>query len=263
MGEVVPEERRGRLALTAGPGTRIRPIVEPAPQQTNLAPSSEQGAIVLPPGAYLVEIGFARPTTADVLIEALAAMGWQDDPILDASSEKPHVRSGLWTSDEDLKPSRSRHRFIGALAGPRQIAISNTPLVRWRAVLAVPFDPFAPMRNTIVPFELEDGVLYALRFTSRLRGHSSRLAVLEGLEEMGFQIDKLVEMRSRTRVPGRDASISVWYATGTWRKVSSLVTEADPFLFEDVARLEPPETLSSPIPTETEHPHVEERTPSL
>lgn len=184
--------------------------------------------MLLVPGIYLVEIDLARPVLPDVLARGLHDMGWSsiafDRETLLSTSSPPFLL-----------------RFVGRL--DRSIETQDTPFVRWGHVSTVPFDVFGPMRLKVHPFRLFCGGTYGLRFMARMRSQEKRSDVLATLQEEGFQILKLSELKNNTRLPGRPgASVSFWYAIGVWTKPSSFVTTEYPFYFEDVAEIGPRET---------------------
>ena len=180
-------------------------------------------AAVLRPGTYYVEMYFARPMPDRApLLSALNARGWERI-ILDQRESHPT------TIGEDFS---TRQRYIGTLA--RAIRVRDSAAVRWIDVVPVGIDVHADLQQNVTPFELEPGVTYELRWTSRLR-QSSRVAVQKALEIMKWEPRRVIALKKNMKLPGiPNASTTLWYGTAVWRGPRSFVVSADPLFFEDV-----------------------------
>ena len=180
--------------------------------------------MLLLPGIHLVEIDIARPVLADALVNGLRMMGWTE----------------IALDRETLASSAPfQLRFVGRLG--RAIETQDTANMVWSHASDVPFDIFGPMRLKVSPFQLLQGGTYALWIMARMRSHEKRADVATTLENEGFRVAKLSELKNNTRLPGRPgASVSFWYAIGDWTKKSSYVNTEYPFYFENVAEIAPP-----------------------
>lgn len=130
-----------------------------------------------------------------------------------------------------------RFRFVGHLDAP--LRLTNQPgLTRWLYVQPINVEPFDMLRLQLVPYPLEHGKTYEMKFLSRMRSQPTRRAVCEGLMAMGFRPLKLAALKKNMRMPGRSgASVTLWYGVGRWEKPDSVVVADDPFYFEDLKEL--------------------------
>ena len=199
--------------------------------------------------AYVVDLEISRGVPLDVLLLGLRRMGW-GEIVVDDSSGGEVVR------------------FVGRPL--RAIEAVDTDLVRWARVEAPPtagerdghgIDFFGEPRLRLFPFRLKRDHLYALHLMMRnadLRGsgQTGRASVIERLERMGFDLSDSagpfvrlsgradrrtrgpIEVRKNQRLPDKpNASVSLWYAVGRWRRAESYVNGDDPFYFESVAEV--------------------------
>lgn len=178
------------------------------------------------------------------LLSALTARGWeriildQRDGISDsgqADKRSLGLEDGETERRKDGKTDpdfSSRQRFIGTLA--RSVRIRDSAAVRWLDVEPIGIDVHADLQQNVTPFELEPGVAYELRWTSRLR-QSSRVAVQKALEIMKWEPNRVIALKKNMKLPGiPNASTTLWYGTAVWRGPRSFVVSADPLFFEDV-----------------------------
>lgn len=216
----------------------------------------------LEPGPHLVELSIARPVHGTVLLQALAAMGWTDGdggpPVLDQSQHDREVpfeapdeetrariealRSSWteWSDGRDAVEGETRVRFVGQLE--RAIEHVDTEDLVWIGATPIGFDPFADIRKNVVPFPLEGGRAYDVRFISRMKAQATRSSVLAVLALMGFRPLRLACLKKNMRLEGRrDVDCAVWCGAAIWEGPRTVLHAEDLLTFEDVAATGPVE----------------------
>lgn len=199
---------------------------------------------VLTPGDVCAEWSLYRPTDRDALVNGLAVLGLDvdegrigldDSKVLQATPESP-----------------ARFRFVGTLR--QAICPRDTPSIRWKHARNVQFDVFGDVNLRPGFFPLVQATRYEMRIFARMRSTPTEQGVEEALKNMGFAEPKLILLKRDIRLPGRNgASVSQWYAEGTWTKGQTYATDFDPILIEDLAALGPvakPETVIDSAPVE-------------
>lgn len=195
----------------------------------------------LGPGPVLVEIYLTTAIPKRALFDGLRAMGFQTamlafleydaDADEDEESESETGRDGMTA------------RFLGKLG--RAIVPTSTDVIEWIESSPIGFDVFRPIESLAkafcVPFVLEPGVEYELRFVARNKSFPDSDAVAEALDDMGgFNVRELISLRpdllSKLEEEERDA-YSVWYGRAKWEGMMSAITPEDPFFFADMKKL--------------------------
>ena len=213
------------------------------------------GPIVLAPGPYIIELATARPIDSKALLDGLAVIGFSDGddgpPALDASQndrtsevayppEQAARLAALATFQEWARPpegAASSFRFVGVLKS--ETVLQDTADVRWDFAGEVRFDPFADIRKTVVPFPLEEGRIYDVRFISRMKAQATRQRVLEALAIMGFRPATLSCLKKNIRLEGRSGTdCALWCGRVVWEGPRTVLTVEDPLSFEDVVEVE-------------------------
>lgn len=185
-----------------------------------------QDGDVLEPGEHLIELETVRILPREVLTEGMRRIGFGE--VLIDQSEPPQGRSALVR----------HHRLVGRL--DRAVTIANRDDTRWTYArhLKTPNVTTPPTRLKIEAFDLHPGRVYEARFISRMRSQPTRDMVDHDLREMGWEVLKLAALRRDVRDPKRpNVSKTVWFGILFWDSPESLITEDEPFVFEDVTAL--------------------------
>ena len=184
----------------------------------------EEGDL-LEPGDYLVELETIRALPREIMAEGFRRHGFAE------------VRADLSIRPHEKRSLVHEHRFLGRLARP--IRVRNQDDARWTYARKLKMDALATdLRFKLTPFSLVPGKLYECRFLSRMRTQPTRAMVENDLSEMGWDSLHLSALRSDTKIPGRtNASVTLWFGIMIWDGPESMVSEDDPFYFEDVVEV--------------------------
>ncbi len=130
------------------------------------------------------------------------------------------------------------YRFIAHVPFP--LLLKNGAGSWWRRIAPIQVDAYGPAPLQVIPFGLDSGKTYDVRFFSRDKKGSSRGDIGTLLEGFGFAPDILVLRRRNVRLPRRsNLSLSEWVASGVWKGPATLLTREEPFLFADVKAAAP------------------------
>lgn len=176
----------------------------------------------LAPGYHLIELATAVPCRQDVLLAGLSRIGFQ----------------GIRTDRSRPIPSFAvrEHRFIGDLK--QAVMLHQKDAMQWTFARPLSVDVGRSIRTfrlRLEAFELEPGTLYEALFLTRERSQPTRAIVEQHLSEMGFIPIKLVSLQDDIRLDTRpDTSVAIWFGLLEWDAPASVLTEEDPFYFEDL-----------------------------
>jgi hypothetical protein len=127
----------------------------------------------------------------------------------------------------------ARFRFMASV--PTPLELEDTPVIRWLYAQKLSIAPWDTIRQNFVPTPLRHGRVYEFRILAHDRTAPTRDSVKEQLARMGFAPMKLINLKRHMRMPGRQgASLSLWWGMGQWAKATSVVTQEDPFIFDEV-----------------------------
>ena len=180
---------------------------------------------ILEPGGHLVELATNVPCRQDLLLGGLQRIGFKN-VLFDQSRSRSAAQFPI-----------REHRFVGDLT--RAVQVHQQDKMRWtyarRIALDTTRDINKDFRLKLVSFELEPETVYEAVFVSRDRSQPTRQIIEQHLNEMGFIAVKLAALHRDKRIEARSAaSVSVWFGLLQWDAPPSVVTEDDPFYFEDL-----------------------------
>lgn len=215
----------------------------PSPRPSVRADARSEMATPSPPlgpGSVLVELRLSSAIPKRALFEGLRAMGFQavvlDDVVIDDEDADDEE------SEKEGSAGGMTARFVGKLG--RAIVPTNTQAITWIEKSPIGIDIFRSIESLakvfVVPFVLEPGLEYEVRFVSRNTLFPDDEAVIDALDVMGFNVRDLIPLRSSLLASldeeERDA-YGVWFARARWEGRMSVVTPEDDFYFADLKKL--------------------------
>lgn len=142
----------------------------------------------------------------------------------------------------DLKIETSDQEMLALAKYEREepCLLRSTDLLRWGRFHRWEMDPYRmPDASKPSAFELSERGLYELTFVAR-RYAVPKLEDLErGLREMGWDTLRILRTHRDIRFPGAaTVALDAACAVAVWTRGNSVTTVADPFLFQEVRRLD-------------------------
>lgn len=202
---------------------------------------------VIEPGSVLVELHLQNAVDKSVLFAGLKAMRFAT--VKFAFVEKRSVK--------DATGPAMKIRFVGRLT--HAVVPTDTDAIHWHAIEPVTIDPFRPPpvlpSAPIVPFVLEAGAGYEMRFVSRVKARPTADDIADALDDMGFDVRELIHLSQTEDDLG---NLSIWFGRAVWDGPMSVVTPNDPFYFEQVAKIDLPELPDMPDEDEDENDEPED-----
>lgn len=210
-------------AFVAAPSGGSAPVYDQAEPEQEQA-SFDQAQV---PSPEPLAAAAAPMNTAQVIVDLWRKWKEWGSPFATGPGQAARVSGG------DNDPLR--FRIMARLDVP--IVLDDRPGMRWLFVkaLKVPFlDDLVFQAN---PHMLRQGATYEMRFLARSKSTPTRDAVKAGLVEMGFAPIKLSAIKRNMKLPGRPASLTLWYGMAEWNRANSVIINDDPFFFENVQEI--------------------------
>lgn len=218
------------------------PVIITPPPSFSLDLSVAEDAELVP-GDYLIEIDLALAIEIRKFFAGLASQGWSNI-ILNTDEEAITLESleeeGTGRPRAPVpKLKAGPARFIGSLEA--SIAVQNTDRLRWITAHKIGFDPFSNLNLQLTLSPLLKHKTYEVRFLARMKSEPKREDVLLELSKMGWRVLKVSLLKKDMRIPGKpNAAVSSWYGLLYWEKASSIITDQEPFFFEELREVHLP-----------------------
>lgn len=202
------------------------PPEEPAlDDDEELDDETPQDGDILEPGLHLIELATRVPCRREILLEGMKRIGF-DGILADQSRARTEQSFAI-----------REHRFIANLT--RSVTIHQREAMTWTYARRLTMQNIGrdvrDYRLKLEAFSLEPGVLYEALFMSRERTQPSRTVVEDHLSTMGFATLQLTAVQRDARITGRQqTSVTIWFGLLEWDSTASIVTEEDPFYFEEL-----------------------------
>jgi len=113
------------------------------------------------------------------------------------------------------------------------IELRPVPWATWQTVQRLNADPFGDLALAFAPRRLDPGKSYEMRLIARDKTSPTSDVIRTQLEAIGFSPVTLHAIRRNMRLPGRpNTSVSLWWATGTYRGPTSYTSPDDALFVE-------------------------------
>jgi hypothetical protein len=115
------------------------------------------------------------------------------------------------------------------------IEIRAVPFAQWLRIQRLGADPFRDLALNFVPRPLVPGQAYEIRLLGRDKSTPTNEIASIQLRACHFDPTAVHAIRRSIRLPGRpNTSVTIWWATGTYRGPASYTSPDDPLFFETI-----------------------------